>query len=372
MLIEPYSMLNEAAHLQQIGYDDIWDRLSIDGRCVVITPVHQAANRLRELLRGPAAHGTCGLGVGEATADALEHPELTLRAGDLHRADVVAGKLLRIVKFKADQLRLLIAKLRRNPDAESDLATILNPTWISVAVDACIAVAGAARIVSAEMANQILSSPGGILFEGAQGVLLDQDFGFHPHTTWSATTTANAMQLLKEAGIKERPRRIGVLRSYMTRHGAGPLVTEDRGLLADLPEPHNADGRQGAFRVGVFDAVAARYAIAFAGVDELALTHMDRLPMLPHYICEQYEGSDVRLDPRAIRSEDFRGREMQTRALAGCKPVCKQLPGTGHEAFVSAVAEQLQIPIRLLSFGPTATDKSMLDEPPFTSPPGST
>jgi adenylosuccinate synthase len=351
-------MLNEAAHLQRIGCDGIWERLSIDERCVVITPVHQAANRLRELARGPVAHGTCGLGVGEATADALEHPELTLRARDLHRADQVAAKLLRIIQFKTDQLRLLIAKMRHNPEAESDLATILNPAWVSVAVDACAAVAAAARIVSAESANQILRAPGEILFEGAQGVLLDQDFGFHPHTTWSVTTTANAMQLLREAGVTEPPRRIGVLRSYMTRHGTGPFVTEDRSLLADLPEPHNTDsGRQGSFRVGVFDAVAARYAIAVAGVDELALTHLDRLPKLPYYICEAYKESDVRLDARAIRSEDLPGREMQTRALAGCKPVCKQLPGVGPDAFISAVREQLQLPIRVMSFGPTADDK---------------
>ncbi len=361
MLIEPYSMLNEAAHLQQIGCANIWERLSIDERCVVITPVHQAANRLRELVRGSAAHGTCGLGVGEATADAMEHPELMLRAGDLARADVVAGKLLGLIAFKRDQLGPLIAKMRHNPEAESDLATILNPTWVHVAVDACHAIAVAARIVSAELANDILTSPGEILFEGAQGALLDQDFGFHPHTTWSSTTTANAMQLLKDAGITEPPRRVGVLRSYMTRHGTGPLVTEDRSLLGDLPEPHNTDfGQQGRFRVGVFDAVAARYAIAVAGVDELALTHLDRLPALPHYLCEEYKGSDVRLDPRAIRSEDLPGRGILTRALADCKPVYKQLPGIGNDTFVSAVSETLNRPVGVTSFGPTADDKRSL------------
>jgi adenylosuccinate synthase len=360
MLIEPYSMLNEAVHLQQLGCDDIWERLSIDARCVVITPVHQAVNRLRELLRGPTAHGTCGLGVGEATADDLVHPELTLHAGDFAHADVVAGKLLRIIEFKAHQLRLVLAKLRHNPEAQADLATILYPSWVSVAVDACCAVGKAARIVPVEIANQILTWPGEILFEGAQGVLLDKDFGFHPHTTWSATTTANAMQLLKEAGAEELPRRIGVLRSYMTRHGAGPFVTEDSSLLVDLPEPHNDDfGRQGPFRVGVFDAVAARYAVSVAGVDELAITHLDRLPVLPSCICTDYKGPQVRLHPQPIRSDDLRARQEQTRMLAQWKPSYQPIPGPGEEAFLQAVGRQLHMPIHLLSFGPTAADKKI-------------
>jgi adenylosuccinate synthase len=76
---------------------------------------------------------------------------------------------------------------------------------------------------------------GPAVFEGAQGMLLDEWRGFHPYTTWSTTTFANAEALLAEAG--ETAVRLGVVRCYLTRHGPGPFVTEDPTL--ELPEPHN-------------------------------------------------------------------------------------------------------------------------------------
>ena len=101
----------------------------------------------------------------------------------------------------------------------------------------------------------LLHGPGTTVFEGAQGVLLDEWFGFHPHTTWSTTTFANADAVLDEAGFDGHRTRVGVLRTYFTRHGPGPLVTEDATLRPAAPEPHNADaGWQGRFRVGAFDA----------------------------------------------------------------------------------------------------------------------
>ena len=88
---------------------------------------------------------------------------------------------------------------------------------------------------------------GPAVFEGAQGVLLDEWRGFHPYTTWSTTTFANAETLLAEAG--ETAIRLGVVRCYLTRHGPGPFVTEDPTL--EIPEPHNGTGTwQGAFRNG--------------------------------------------------------------------------------------------------------------------------
>jgi adenylosuccinate synthase len=104
---------------------------------------------------------------------------------------------------------------------------------------------------------------------------LDQHHGFHPHTTWSSTTPANARLLLAEIG--GRARVLGVTRTSTTRHGAGPLPTEDASLRARLPEPHNGDGGyQGPWRVGHLDAVLLRHAIrACGGIDGLAVTHLD-------------------------------------------------------------------------------------------------
>lgn len=106
-----------------------------------------------------------------------------------------------------------------------------------------------------------------MVFEGAQGVLLDEHQGFHPYTTWSTTTFANAETLFAEAGAAHAALRLGGSACCArTRHGPGPLPTEDHAFTPALPEPHNGTGRwQGAFRLGHFDAIAHRYALAACG-----------------------------------------------------------------------------------------------------------
>lgn len=121
------------------------------------------------------------------------------------------------------------------------------------------------------------------IFEGAQGVLLDRDHGFFLYVTPSRTTFAHADTLLAEARWAGAVTRVGVLRAHATRHGQGPFVTEDVELTAATPDLHNAaHAFQGAFRVGWFDVVAARYALRVVGeVDWLAITNLDRLTGLP-------------------------------------------------------------------------------------------
>jgi adenylosuccinate synthase len=354
MLIEPYSLLNEAAHLQGLGCGDVWERLAIDTRCVVITPVHQAMNRLRELSRGKAAHGSCGLGVGEATADAIDQTELTLFAGELSNRSLVARKLKALIELKAAQLNDLNPKVENQYKAASDLAVIRQPRWIEVMAEACAAIADAAKIFTADQANAVFRKPGVVVFEGAQGVLLDEDYGFHPHTTWSRTTPVNAVQLLREAGISEPPRCVGVLRSYMTRHGAGPFVTENSALRAACPEPHNADsGTQGEFRVGEIDLVAASYAAEAARVDELAITHLDAVNLLPNRTCTGYStGPIAKLNPT-----DFQKRRAFTQLLLNSTPIWQPIDNTSGEAFVEHLQVRFGIPVTLTSAGPTRLDK---------------
>jgi adenylosuccinate synthase len=120
-----------------------------------------------------------------------------------------------------------------------------------------------------------------MVFEGAQGVMLDEKHGTAPHNTWTNTTFENADTLLDEVGVARKDRtRIGCFRTYYTRHGAGPFPTEETGL--DLPEPHNGDeGFQGKFRVGRFDYRMAEEALDIVrGVTFLAVSHLDYLPRL--------------------------------------------------------------------------------------------
>ena len=145
-------------------------------------------------------------------------------------------------------------------------------------------------------------------------MLLDEWHGFHPYTTWSTTTFANAETLLAEAGLTAT--RLGVTRCYLTRHGPGPLVTEDPTL--ELPEPHNGRNEwQGAFRVGHFDAVALRYALEVAGgVDGIALTHLDVARRHPLRICDRYEADGQRIDRLPVGpGRDLVRQEHLTRLL---------------------------------------------------------
>ena len=359
MLIEPYAMINEAAHLRSLGTADALQRLFVDENSVVITPPQQAANRLRELARADA-HGTCGMGVGETMADSIEHPELVLRARQLGDRAAVAATLRAVRDLKLAQLQDFIASLAGTPRARQVIETLQNTSWIDVAIDNYAWLAEHITVVNDRTARDMIRASRNVIFEGAQGVLLDENHGFHPHTTWSTTTFANAELLLDEADFPHARTRLGVLRSYFSRHGPGPFVTDDPSFIEKLPEPHNdARGWQGNFRVGAFDAVAARYALAVAGgVDQIALTHRDRIASLPPHICTAYEcDGDVIRDIARCDPRDFPERERLTRRLKRCRPVYTPIDTRDAERFIQTIESELNVRFALISHGPTAAEK---------------
>lgn len=107
------------------------------------------------------------------------------------------------------------------------------------------------RLVDDGYLGELLSFAGDVVFEGAQGALLDEWRGFHPYTTWSTTTFRNALTLLAEQDYDGEVVKVGLLRAYMSRHGAGPFVTEQPALSQTFTDPYNVpnDWQQG-FRVG--------------------------------------------------------------------------------------------------------------------------
>ncbi len=206
---------------------------------------------------------------------------------------------------------------------------------------------------------------GPVVFEGAQGVLLDEWRGFHPYTTWSTTTFANAETLLAEAG--QTAVRLGVVRAYMTRHGPGPFVTEDPGL--ELPEPHNRRGPwQGAFRTGHFNAVAFRYAVEVAGgVDALAVTHVDTAARQPVRLCRGYQVDGQRLDRLPPGPErDLGYQERLTGMLLRARPEYED-PGGNWPGVIEGV---LGAPVAVVSAGPAAADKHQGSFRSFPERPG--
>ena len=252
MMVEPYSLVEEALDLVELGVDDPFALLSVDPACLLTTPVHAAVNRWREEQRGDAAHGSCGRGIGETTAYALEHPAPTV-ADTRDRA--------RLVDLLDRMCRHYTATC--GPDlalpAVAEMADVYDEFAATVTVD------------PAPLRRAL--DVGRVVFEGSQGVLLDEWYGFHPHTTWSTLTPQRLRAQVPDLAV------IGVTRTYQTRHGAGPFPSENPAWTALLPEAANGTGRyQGPFRVGPLDPLLLRYAIAACGgIDGLAVTHLDRL-----------------------------------------------------------------------------------------------
>ena len=368
VVVHPTALLVEESFLRRAGVDDALSRLTIAAACRVTTPYHQAAGRVRERLRGTQAHGTCGVGVGETVAHAIAHPDEALRYDDLAHPRRAREKLAAIRRTLAAQFDLR-ALDPRDEEARALRDDDLAARWLEQAHHLASHVPAADEDVVASR----LRGEGTVLFEGAQGVLLDESRGFHPHTTWSDVTPAGAEAVLASAGIRAPVVRLGIVRSYLTRHGAGPLPTHDAALDA-LAEPHNDDrGWQGRFRRGHPDAVLLRYAIEAAGpLDGLLVSHLDAIGRgTPLRWCASYRSApqdDARLCRRDAADTarivglslgepgDLTHQAGLTRLLGRASPDYDAAPVTSADALVERMEEVAGCRARFTSRGPTHAD----------------
>lgn len=349
-VLHPTALLVEAEALSRIGVTDALSRLIVDGQCRVTTPYHQAAGRLREILRGINAHGTCGVGVGETVRDSLAHPDETLRYSDLARAPLdrihaIRSRLLAELLPQCDALEACAIELRVLRDES------LAARWLTVAR----ALIRQCPPASAESIHDHLRLPGPVLFEGAQGVLLDEWRGFHPHTTWSSPTTATVNAVASRFGLSEPIRHLGVLRSYLTRHGAGPFPTHDPALDI-LPEPHNTGaGWQGPFRRGHPDAMLLRYALEAIGeLSGLLVSHLDVFDREVHLNwCERYHcGCHLPLGPLG----DIEHQQKLTERIAKARPFYAHEPIRTAADWFDRLSTVTDLPILLQSSGPRESE----------------
>ncbi|MBX3001698.1 MAG: adenylosuccinate synthetase [Caldilineaceae bacterium] len=361
MLLDPLAMATEAQHLQGLGVADPLAGTTIDRRAPVITPFHRAINRLRELARGDQRHGSCGVGIGETMIDFLQHGEKVIFAGDLARRDSLAGKLRFVREVNLAKLASIQDQLPDSERVDRERDLLLDPTTLDWLMDAYSGFAANADLVAGSHLHNLLRGPGTVIFEGAQGVLLDEWRGFHPHTTWSTTTLANADQLLAEAGYTGNVTRLGITRAYTTRHGAGPLVSEDAELTHLLPDRANVHGEwQQGFRVGWLDLVLLRYALDVVGrLDGLAVTCLDRLSILSEIkLCAEYqlETFNVRRILPGAEPHDLAYQTQITRTLARCQPIYRAV---AHPLdLLPVIEDRLGTSVRWISCGERAADKS--------------
>jgi adenylosuccinate synthase len=307
-LVDPLRMAAEADHLSSLGVIRPYRLMTVDSRALLVTPYHAAMNKAREKERGAKRHGSCGVGIGEAVSYSLKWGELAPRIGDCR---------------DPWSLRIKLAHLRKEAILEfPHLSDILSAgDLISVYETFCRTV----EIVDSDWLLPFLRK-GDVVFEGAQGVLLDEFWGDDPYTTWSTTTFDNAIELSQNTSVV----KIGVVRSYMTRHGPGPFPTEDPSLK--VTELHNTEGEwQGPWRVGHFDAPRHSYAIkACGGIDTLAVTHLDQ-------VTDQFR-------MRVGESDDKSSVYISA----------------GDERWEDLIADALDTPVSIVSYGPTYVDKKVL------------
>ena len=364
VVVHPTALLVENEWLKRVGVHDALDRLRIDSRCHVTTPFHQAAGRLREIFRGAEAHGTCGVGVGETVRHGLQHPELTVRFSDLAKLDLMRDTLEAIQQNLLQSFDAQDIAAHSSEQAQNELAILRDEhvaqRWLAQLAQLAPLVRASCAVTHDEVAA-ILNQPGTVIFEGAQGMLLDETYGFHPHTTWSSVGPSAAEAVAKDAGFDGRVFHLGVLRTYLTRHGAGPFPTHDTALNA-LAEPHNSGaGWQGEFRRGHPDAVLLRYALTAAGrMDGLATTHHDVFDRgIALKWCSSYSMStgDLRRDsvshlPSSV-SPDLGHQSALTQALATAAPQYDPKLLTSSDAWCERVEDTANCPVLFCAHGPT-------------------
>lgn len=384
MVVSPEGLLNEADSLRCLhGIHDAFDLLSVDQRALCATPFHGIVSRLKEMACGDNPRGTIGTGVGEAYRDLARHPELAIRAQDLSRPDL--PDLLAAVREQMQQeLQPIIRGDFLTSDqaaAEKEISLLYDDGFLDYVVRRFSEVSKRAKIVDpAFLGDEILSREGVAVVESSHGVLTDRLMGFHPHTSAIRTLPRFTHNFLAEAGFGGQVVNLGVARAYTIRHGAGPLPTADPEMAESLlPGSHKEENRyQGKVRVGPFDLVLLRYAIDACGgpkaFDGLAITWFDQIMAnRVWHICDRYSGAD---DPaffsptgeiRVRRGTGPEQLEHQTALglkLLECRPEIrtKEVPSetSTDELYAfcaSTVEEAIDVPVRMVSLGPTERDK---------------
>ena len=247
----PMMLLDEVETLHALGAKPV---IGSDPRAIVTTPFDVMINQAVELARGNARHGSCGLGFGE-TIERNLRPEFRLTTKDLFRPDL--------------EQRLEAIRARWLPERLAALGLDGLPAEITANVDAGEVIARFLQDCEAYLDHVALwpdgriAEKGEIIFEGAQGLLLDQDFGAFPHVTRSNTGLKNMLAIAAEARLGAI-RAVYATRCYVTRHGAGLLAHETASLEGiEVTDPTNAPNAwQGSLRLAPLDAGIVRDAIA--------------------------------------------------------------------------------------------------------------
>ena len=344
VVVNPAVLIDEIDQLNQRGVDT--SGLYISDRANLIMPYHTLLDGLEEEARGGKALGTTRKGIGPAYAD--KAARLGIRVGDLLDKELLLERLRMVLDYK----NIILTKIygvsplsldevyRQYCQYGERLAHYIRETTI--------------------MLEEATNRDEVVILEGAQGALLDPDFGTYPYTTSSSPLSGGSC-----LGAGVSPTRIshilGVFKAYCTRVGEGPMPTELKDEMGNLireraHEYGTTTGRPR--RCGWFDAVAAGFSTRINGFTEAAITRLDVLDTLPHLkICIGYKLNGKNIDY-------FSGN---VATLEKCQPIYEELPGwltsvrnarqfeqlpAKARQYITRLEEVISCPVSLISVGP--------------------
>ena len=343
VVVDPRALLDELETLRKLGVD--LGRFFISERAHVVMPYHFALDRLEEESRGAEKIGTVQRGIGPAYVD--KYSRMGIRMTDLLHVDQFRTKLAQALEQKN---RMITQIYGETPLALEEI----HSEYVGYAQRLRPYIAD-----TQTMLQQAAKDGRAILLEGAQGSLLDIDFGTYPYVTSSSTVASAAAT---GAGLPPRSiaHVLGVYKAYITRVGSGPMPTElfdeDGEQLREIGHEYGTTSGR-ARRCGWFDAVAGRFVARLNGLDTAAIMKLDVLDTFPALkICTAYQLGEQILDtPPANVSQ-----------MALCEPVYEELPGwqtstsnaTSWEElperarrYLSRIEELLETPIARVSVG---------------------
>jgi adenylosuccinate synthase len=350
--VDPEVLLGEIEHLEAQGVST--SKLILSDRANVIMPWHKRLDQLDEAMRGDAAIGTTGKGVGPCFVDKVARRGI--RIADLLRGEDLRPRMETTLAY---QNKVITGVYGGEPIRFADC----YESYLEYGRRLHSYVGDVQAIVlDAHHRGEY------VLLEGAQGSLLDLDHGTYPYVTSSVPSSSSAGAALGVGiGPTDIQRVVGVFKSYSTRVGNGPFPTELHDAVADQLRDHGKEFGRGEYgtttgrprRIGWLDAVSARYSVRFNGLAAVALTRLDVLDgMASIKICTSYE-----LDGQII--ETLPSRES---VLNRVKPIYEELPGwlapttevrnfddlpAQAQAFVRRVEQLLGTPVDLISVGPS-------------------
>lgn len=356
VVLSPEALLKEISELEAAGLD-VRSRLKISEACPLILPYHVALDQAREARRGDAKIGTTGRGIGPAYEDKVARR--ALRVQDLFDPEGFRAKVDEVLDLHNFVLTKYLGAQAISAQEVVDQAMALAPAIAPMVADV------SSLLFMAQQAGQNL------LFEGAQGALLDVDHGTYPYVT-SSNCIAGAAAAGAGVGPQSLNYVLGITKAYATRVGSGPFPTElmdETGLrLATVgKEFGSVTGRPR--RCGWFDGAALKRSVRLNGISGLCITKLDvldGLPVLKMAVGYELDGQVCDVLPYGAA------------AVARAKPILEEMPGwtestvgvtdfdklpANAQRYLKRLAEVCGVPIDMVSTGPDRNETIMLRDP---------